>query len=233
MKKTIAFIIVAALIIAAPTVIFATTASRPYAPSPENETPAVTGEVKPIFTSSQDTAKEAEAGADTMTIAEQAAQIRAECEADYEELREESVARYYELVKALDEFDAAHDLENLTEEEKVERIRMEDEILYLDHLYIHPSEVTDANRVESIIVGISELEREIDSYTEQLKTCSPEQAADWELEGMIAQLQAMVKALEGFKTRYESGEDPSVILKDYYSWLDEYYAKQPSDYLVG
>ena len=69
-----------------------------------------------------------------------------------EKNREAGLARYAELEKELEAFDAAHDINRLSEEENIQRIAITDEMLRLEQLYINePYQPTDAEIVEQTI----------------------------------------------------------------------------------
>lgn len=136
--------------------------------------------------------------------------------------------RYAELEKLLADFKATHDLDNLTEEENLELIAIQDEMLDLYGPYIAPQvETTAEDYLKQVLYDDVLLEIQLDGLQEALEkyTRNGNEELVKSCQSEINKVSAKLDYIREMVKRYEAGEDPELLQKEVQEWHREWNAR--------
>lgn len=151
-------------------------------------------------------------------------------EKKYLEDKELGEARYAVLTSQLADFDASHDLENLSEEDNIARIAITDEMLELYQLYIteQPEERTnEVKLLDNIKNGISDCELLLSGLNEKSNAYTDDTPA-YKIESTRQEIARTVYRLDHYKeldARYKAGENPDDLWQEHLKWQQNFNAK--------
>lgn len=206
--------------------LFASCGNRPAPVSPEPKPDASSGaektpEAEPVPESEPSTVSAAADDGKTYyeMLMEQLHRESALTREVEEKNRKKGLARYAELEKELEAFDASHDINRLSEEENIQRIAITDEMLGLEQLYINePHQPTDAEIVEDTVsMKLWEL-NQIEDCRSKLASKSyreknPDMVPVWE--EFMEQCTVKYNYLTLMERDYRAGKDPKGLMIEF------------------